>query len=231
MNESIKNTQNRLAKFISDVIQNSPHLKDKKVINAMLSVDRALFVPKEYTHRAYDISVIGLDGYTLSEPGLVGYMIQSLDIKPSDTILDIGSGSGYHAGIMSRLCKAVYGVEVLPHAVERSRRSLKQSNCNNVFIKLGDGWDGWKEHAPYDLINVACSADKIPITLLEQLKVGGKMIIPLDISTEKDDYELWQKLSLITKKGEPSENENCLPHYTIKELTSVRFVPMIHTYH
>lgn len=195
----------------------------------MKTVDRALFVPHDYRSRAYDIAVISLDGYTLSEPGLVGYMIQSLALRPTDVVLDVGSGSGYHAAVMSRLCRAVYGVEVLPHAVERSRIALRASECDNVSILCADGWDGWREHAPYDAINVACAADHLPPTLLEQLKVGGRIIIPL--TTEDDLGYASQDLYLITKQALAPLDDRGIPPIVTQTLSPVRFVPMVHAHH
>lgn len=222
-------TSERLSAFVTAVVTQSSHLTDPKVIAAMKTVDRALFMPRDYRARAYDIAVISLDGYTLSEPGLVGYMIQSLALKPTDVVLDVGSGSGYHAAIMSRLCHAVFGVEVLPHAVERSRIALKESNCNNVSILCADGWDGWPAHAPYDAINVACAADHLPPTLLHQLKVGGRIIIPL--SAEDESGYTSQDLCLITKQASTPLDEHGIPRIATQRLSPVRFVPMVHAHH
>jgi protein-L-isoaspartate(D-aspartate) O-methyltransferase len=220
----------RNSTFISSILRETPRLTDERVIGAMASVDRALFVPPSFRSRAYDTAVISLDGYTLSEPGLVGLMIQSLDLRPNDVVLDIGSGSGYHAAVMSRLCRAVYGVEVLPHAVERSRAALRAAQCDNVYIRCGDGWDGWSEYAPYDAINVACAAERLAPTLLKQMKNGARMIIPL--SDEEDSTASdWQQLALITKRAHEPLDPNGLPPFTRQNLSYVRFVPMVHGHH
>jgi len=216
--------------FIAAVLRQTPRLTDERVIAAMASVDRALFVPPSMRGRAYDTAVISLDGYTLSEPGLVGLMIQSLNLGSDDTVLDIGSGSGYHAAVMSRLCRAVYGVEVLPYAVERSRAALKEAGCDNVYVRCGDGWDGWEEHSPYDAINVACAAERLAPTLLKQMKSGARMIIPLsDVrdSTASD----WQQLALISKSADEPLDHHGLPPFIRQNLSFVRFVPMVHGYH
>lgn len=225
----MKGTTERLSTFVTAVVRQSSHLTDPRVIAAMKTVDRALFVPPEYRSHAYDVAVISLDGYTLSEPGLVGFMIQSLGLKQTDAVLDVGSGSGYHAAIMSRLCSAVYGVEVLPHAVERSRTALRESNCGNVSILCADGWDGWPEHAPYDAINVACAANYLPPTLLRQLKVGGRIIIP--VNAEDDSGFPSQDLCLITKKANAPLDEHEIPPIVTQRLSPVRFVPMVHAHH
>lgn len=216
--------------FIAAVLRETPRLTDKLVIAAMTSVDRALFVPPAMQRRAYDTAVISLDGYTLSEPGLVGLMIQALNLGSNDIVLDIGSGSGYHAAVMSRLCRAVYGVEVLPHAVERSRAALKAASCDNVYVRCGDGWDGWEEHAPYDAINVACAAERLAPTLLKQMKSGARMIIPLS-SDDESTLGDWQQLALITKSADEPLDHHGLPPFTRQNLSFVRFVPMVHGYH
>jgi protein-L-isoaspartate(D-aspartate) O-methyltransferase len=225
----MKNSENQISKFISDIRDGSPNAVDERVLAAMSTVDRALFVPKEKKALAYELAVIPLDGYTLSEPRLVAFMIQALELNSSDIVLDIGSGSGYHAAIMSRLCKKVYGVEVLPDAARRSRLALQAAHCLNVEINCSDGWDGWPEHAPYDAVNVACAASQVPVTILQQMTVGARMIIPL--STHSNDLSESQSLCLITKKGETPFNDPEKTPYEIDKLIAVRFVPMVHSHH
>lgn len=223
------NTNNKLqSQLIERIVRNVPMLKSSPVLAALASVDRGLFVLEGSYGDPYDTRVVQLDGYNLSEPGLVGYMVHVLDLNPTDRILDVGSGSGYHAAILSRLCSQVYGVEILPHALKRARASLALCGCNNVELALRDGWDGWPEHAPYDAINVACAADSVPLTLVEQLRVGGRMVIPVERAALSDASESGQDLILVTRlEGREGGDVS----YSIAELEPVRFMEMKHALH
>jgi protein-L-isoaspartate(D-aspartate) O-methyltransferase len=214
--------------LIERIVRNVPVLKSSPVLAALATIDRGIFVPKGSYGDPYDTKVVPLDGYNLSEPGLVGYMVHVLDVRPTDRILDVGSGSGYHAAVLSRLCDTVYGVEILPHALKRARAALAACKCDNVELALRDGWDGWPEHAPYDAINVACAAEFVPTKLVEQLRVGGRMVIPVESCALPNNDDLGQNLVLVTRLGGRAGDE--VP-YSITELEPVHFMQMKHALH
>lgn len=216
------------SELIERIVRNVPVLKTSPVLTALASVDRGLFVPEGSSGDPYDTRVVQLDGYNLSEPGLVGYMVHILDVKPTDRILDVGSGSGYHAAVLSRMCSKVFGVEILPHAIKRARVSLAASRCENVELALRDGWDGWPEHAPYDAINVACAASSIPVALVEQLRIGGRMVIPVESSALPEGTDTGQELVLVTRMEDSAGKKVC---YSVTEFEPVRFMQMKHALH
>ncbi|MCD6245517.1 protein-L-isoaspartate(D-aspartate) O-methyltransferase [candidate division WOR-3 bacterium] len=190
-------------------------ITERNIINAFLHVPRHLFIAEAFSEKdAYGDYPLGI-GYnqTISQPYIVALMIQSLEINKKDTVLEIGTGSGYQTAILAELCDKVFTVEYIPELNERARKVLnKNFNYTNIFMKVGDGKEGWREYSPFDKIIVSACADYIPEPLLKQLKVGGKMIIP-------KGTELYQKLLLIEKKGENS--------YNTKEITGCNFVKLV----
>ncbi len=156
------------------------YIKSEKVIAAMLKVDRAKFVPNEYIADAYSDYPLPI-GFkqTISAPSIVGLMTEVLDIQEDDKILEIGCGSGYQAAILAEIAKngKIYTIERIPEFVEITKEKLK--NYNNIKVLLGDGYYGYKDEAPYDKIIVTAAPVEIPNPLIEQLKVGGKMVIPV----------------------------------------------------
>ena len=173
-----------------------------KVQEAMQTIPRHNFV----AHYPYRDSPMPIGhGQTISQPFIVAYMTDMLDIHPSHTVLEIGTGSGYQAAILSEVASKVYTVERIKALAEQSKILLE--HYSNVHMKTGNGYEGWKEHAPYDRIIVTAMPDYIPKSLIEQLKDGGKMIIPVK-----------GRLVLITKTGKT---------YTEKKLIGVRFVPLV----
>ncbi len=187
-------------------------IKDKKVINALLKVPRHKFVPEEYKHLAYEDGPLPI-GYdqTISQPYIVAYMTEVLELNENNKILEIGTGSGYQAAILAEICKEVYTIEIVPELAERAKKIIDELGYKNIFIKIGDGYKGWPEKAPFDAIIVTCSPTNIPKPLVEQLSENGRMIIPVG-----EWYN--QQLLLLRKKNGKKIKENLLP---------VRFVPMV----
>ena len=188
-------------------------IKSRVVLNAMRNVPRHLFVPQNMQSHAYSDSPlpIGL-GQTISQPYIVAFMTESLNPKPGMKILEIGTGSGYQAAILAYLGCDVYTIELLPELAESAEKILSELKFENVKVRCGNGYEGWDEEAPFDAIIVTAAPDRIPQKLIDQLKDGGKMIIPVG------PVLLPQWLKLITKRGRRIIEEDLLP---------VRFVPMV----
>jgi protein-L-isoaspartate(D-aspartate) O-methyltransferase len=186
-------------------------ISDSLVIDAMLSVERHLFVPAELMQFAYGDYPLPI-GYeqTISQPYIVAIMTELLDVKKNDRVLEVGTGSGYQAAVLSLLADSVFTIEIIPELAYSAKKRLDSLGYKNVFVKTGDGYKGWKEHAPFDGIIVTCAPEKIPPLLLEQLATGGRMVIPVG--------SYYQELILITKDSTGISKESIIP---------VRFVPMI----
>ncbi|MBW2630854.1 MAG: protein-L-isoaspartate(D-aspartate) O-methyltransferase [Deltaproteobacteria bacterium] len=186
---------------------------DKDVINAMLSVHRHLFVPEELVSKAYGDCPLPIGyGQTISQPFIVAYMTEILKLNKDDIVLEIGTGSGYQAAILSCLVKEVYTIEIIQELAESATGRLKKLGYNNVEVKNADGYHGWPEHAPFDAIIVTAAAGHIPPPLLKQLQTKGRMIIPVG------GFFLTQNLVLIIKEDEEKiPTQNVMP---------VRFVPL-----
>lgn len=184
---------------------------DKRVLDAMLKVERHKFVPKEYEKLAYIDEPLPIGfGQTISQPYIVALMTQLLELKGDEKVLEIGTGSGYQAAILGELCKEVYTIEIIPELGKRAEKLLKELGYQNIFVKIGDGYLGWEEHAPYDGIIVTCAPDHIPQPLIDQLKDNGKMVIPVGA--------VFQELVVVEKKDGKIYKRNVIP---------VRFVPML----
>ena len=155
-------------------------IKNARVIQAMRITPRHEFVPTTLIDRAYfDMSLPIGNRQTISPPMLVGYMSEQLDPQPSDRVLEIGTGSGYQAAVLSPLVKEVYSIEIIESLGKQAERTLERLNYKNVFTKIGDGYLGWPEKAPFDKIIVTCSPENVPQPLIDQLRDGGRMIIPV----------------------------------------------------
>ncbi len=155
-------------------------IRDPRVLKSVGSTPRHEFVPKKYAQEAYqDIAIPIGESQTISSPFIVSLMTQSLDPKPTDKVLEIGTGSGYQAAILSPLVKEVYTIEIVEELGQRTKQFLADMNYTNVHCLIGDGFKGWKEHAPFDKIIVTCSPEKVPEPLVEQLAEGGLMIVPV----------------------------------------------------
>ncbi|MFC2168178.1 protein-L-isoaspartate(D-aspartate) O-methyltransferase [Acidobacteriota bacterium] len=188
-------------------------ITDPSVLKVMGEVPRHLFVSPSDRNLAYNDYALPIDeGQTISQPYIVALMTQHLNIKKGDKVLEVGTGSGYQAAVLAHLADQVYSVEIREDLANRSIKLLKDLSYDNVYVKVGDGYMGWEEHAPYDAIIVTCAANRIPPLLLEQLKEGGRLVIPI----ERTSY--YQILTRVTKKnGKP----------VVERLTDVRFVPMV----
>lgn len=186
-------------------------VRDPRVLEAMKQVERHLFIPPELAEFAYlDRPVPIGEGQTISQPYMVAFMTELLDLKPDDRVLEIGTGSGYQAAVLARLAAKVYSIEIIPSLRERADQLLKELGIQNVVTRTGDGFLGWPQEAPFDRIIVTASPPEVPKPLLEQLAVGGRMVIPVGEGNE-------QVLRLIQKTKSGIEQKEVLP---------VRFVPM-----
>ena len=189
-------------------------IKNRSVLDAMAAVPRHEFVPEDQRKLAYEDESLPIGyGQTISQPYIVAFMIEKLDPKPTDRILEIGTGSGYQAAVLSRLVAEVYTIEILEPLAKHATANLKRLGYLNVKVLTGDGYKGWPEHAPFDGIIVTCAPDHIPQPLVDQLKDGGEMIIPVGSPG-------MQELFLLRKRGTKVEQTAVLP---------VRFVPMTGT--
>ena len=186
-------------------------IKSKEVLRAMQKVERHLFVPKSFVKAAYSDQALPIgEGQTISQPYIVAFMTEALNVKPTDKILEIGTGSGYQAAILAELCKEMYTIEIIQKLGERADSLLTSLRYKNVFVRIGDGYQGWPEAGPFDAIIVTCSPSDIPQPLQDQLKEGGRMIIPIG-------EERYQELVLFVKTNGVLKKKNVLP---------VLFVPM-----
>lgn len=186
-------------------------VSDPRVLEAMKSVPRHEFVPPALRYRAYEDNPlpIGLE-QTISQPYIVALMTEMLEPKPEDKVLEVGTGSGYQAAILAELVGEVYTIEILEPLARRAEKTLQRLGYHNIRIKIGDGWKGWPEAAPFDKIIVTAAPATIPAALVEQLKEGGRMVIPVGT--------VLQKLLLGVKKNGILETTETIP---------VRFVPLI----
>lgn len=181
------------------------------VLDAMRNVPRHQFVPKHLQSSAYyDCPLEIGEGQTISQPYIVAYMTQKLKLKPTDRVLEIGTGSGYQSAILAYIADSVFTVEIIPELAIMAMDNLNKTGINNVEVKCGDGYNGWKEHAPFDAIIVTAAPEKVPQALFEQLAPGGRLIIPVG----KQHYT--QYLILYEKKNSKITSKTLLP---------VRFVP------
>lgn len=186
-------------------------IRHKGVLKAMLEVPRHEFVPAQFRSDAYNDRPlpIGHD-QTISQPFIVAFMTEALDPKPTHRVLEIGTGSGYQAAVLARLVKEVFTIEIVEPLGRQAEKDLKRLGYNNVQVRVGDGYAGWPEQAPFDTIIVTCAPDHVPQPLTDQLKEGGRLIIPVGGQGA-------QSLVLIRKKDGRLKQE---------QVMEVRFVPM-----
>lgn len=186
-------------------------VRNKKVLNAMYKVERHLFVPAELRADAYKDCPLPIGhGQTISQPYIVALMTQWLELKGGEKVLEIGTGSGYQSAILAEICKEVYSVEIIEPLAKEADARFKKLGYKNIFIRTGDGYKGWPEAAPFDGILVTCSPNHVPKPLIDQLKIGGHMVIPVDEGSEQALYQM-------VKTATGLEKNRVVP---------VRFVPM-----
>ena len=199
-------------KMVKDQLEERD-ITDKKVLKIMSIVPRHLFVDPNYRKQAYSDYPLPIDeGQTISQPYIVALMTQSLNLKEGEKVLEIGTGSGYQAAVLAHLTEHVYSVEIRETLAKKAEKALKELNYDKVRVKWGDGYFGWEEYAPFDAIIVTCAANHVPPPLIDQLKDGGRLIIPLGSTL------YFQTLTLITKEGGKLKT---------KHILGVRFVPML----
>jgi len=189
----------------------SRDVRDERVLAAMNKVPREEFVPQDSRAASYTDQPLPIGyGQTISQPYIVAFMTEQLRPKPSDRVLEVGTGSGYQAAILAELVAEVYSVEIVEPLAKNAEATLQRLGCKNVHLKIGDGYKGWPETAPFDAIIVTCAPDKVPQPLIDQLRDGGRMVIPVG-----DRFA--QELYLLEKKNGQLKQSATLP---------VRFVPM-----
>jgi len=185
----------------------------KRVLDAMAEVPRHLFLPAELAHLAYESMALPIGcGQTISQPEVVAVMIELADPQPEDVVLDVGTGSGYQAAVLSRLAGQVYGIERVRELVERAVDCLERLGISNVEVRCGDGFLGWPEHAPYAAILIAAATPEVPEPLLDQLAVGGRLVAPLGRPG-------WQQLVRLVRESEVAVKR--------EEVMPVSFVPFL----
>lgn len=185
-------------------------ITDARVLAALDEVPRHLFVPEAYRREAYEDKPLPLGwGQTIYQPYLVALTTSLLALDGDDTVLEIGTGSGYHTAVLSQLARRVYSIEIVEPIAKAARERLLRLGFDNVEVRIGDGYQGWAEHAPYDAIILTAAPPAIPKPLLQQLKVGGRMVAPVG--------EYFQDLLVITKTADGLEKRTVIP---------VRLVPM-----
>jgi protein-L-isoaspartate(D-aspartate) O-methyltransferase len=201
----------------ADVRHTSEYLKqsslDTRVLDAMTRVPRHEFVPPHLVDKAYQNRPLSIGhGQTISQPYIVAIMTDLLDIEPDQRILEVGTGSGYQAAVLAEIGARVWSIEIIPELGQQAQARLQHLGYDKIEVRLGDGYYGWPEHAAFDAIIVTAAAGHIPPPLLQQLKPGGKMIIPVGSPFST------QQLILITR-GENDE-------FITRQVLPVRFVPL-----
>jgi len=188
-------------------------ISNNQVIDVMQNTPRHRFVPDGVADYAYQDNALPIGkGQTISQPYIVAFMTETLDVDSTYKVLEIGTGSGYQAAVLSPLVKHVYTIEIVKMLAQRADSTLKALSYNNVTVRWGDGYKGWPEQAPFDRIIGTAAPPEIPKALIDQLKPGGKMVLPVGTN--------WQEIVVLTKsKSGKIQKKNVLP---------VRFVPMVH---
>ncbi|HSC29189.1 MAG TPA: protein-L-isoaspartate(D-aspartate) O-methyltransferase [Vicinamibacterales bacterium] len=207
--ESAAQWEAERARMIREQLR-SRDIKDQRVLDAIARVPRHLFVPEPQRAQAYGDYPLPIGhGQTISQPYIVAFMTQALDVEPDHRVLEIGTGSGYQAAVLAELVKEVYSIEIVPPLAERARETLAALGYRNVHVLTGNGYLGWPEHAPYDRVMVTAAPTEVPPALVEQLRMDGVMAIPVG--------DLFQELRILRKTSTGLKTLATMP---------VRFVPM-----
>ena len=216
---SISCTQNdpnfdRLRKLMIKNQLQSRGIRDDAVLKVMRSVERHNFVPENYRDRAYSDGPLPIGhGQTISQPYIVAFMTEQLQVSSQHKVLEIGTGSGYQAAILGELAKHVFTIEIIPELAEGAKNILNHLSYKNITVRAGDGYKGWPEEAPFERIMVTAAPTEIPQTLIDQLAPGGRMILPVGAQF------LVQYLWVIEKDDQGT--------VTKEKILPVRFVPMV----
>ena len=188
-------------------------IKDARVLDAMAKVKRHVYIPESFRASSDPYGdhpcAIG-HGQTISQPYIVAYMTEQMDIEEGEKVLEIGTGSGYQAAVLAELGGDVYSIEIVPELAVHARQVLAVEGYQQVHVRTGDGYKGWPEHAPFDVIVVTCAPENVPAALVQQLREGGRMILPVGTHS--------QRLIILRKRQGRIHREEDLP---------VRFVPMV----
>jgi protein-L-isoaspartate(D-aspartate) O-methyltransferase len=215
MNPSVEDFEYLRERMIRDQLL-SRGIKDEKILDAFRKVSRHRFVDPALRQDAYSDFPLSIgNGQTISQPYIVALMVQLLEIKRSDNVLEIGTGSGYETAILAELADKVFSIERIDILANKARRVLEELGYKGIIIKVGDGTLGWQEFAPFDKIVVTASAEKVPAPLLEQIKEGGRLVIPVG-------PRFTQTLMLLEKTGKG--------YITEKGICGCTFVPLIGRY-
>ncbi len=217
VSEKRDKTQDRYTPLRNEMVSYQIELRgieEKKVLDAMREVPRHIFVPDEYREAAYADTPLPISyGQTISQPYIVALMTELIDIDRSSKVLEVGTGSGYQAAVLSRIAGKVYSVEIVKGLHEQAARNLGSAGYHGVKTRHGDGYYGWREHAPYDAIIVTCASEFIPPDLVSQLKKGGRMCIPVGPPFKVQHL-------LLIRKSEAGR-------VSVEMITEVRFVPLV----
>ena len=200
----------RLRNAMVDTHLKGRDILDPVVLRAMRDVRRHRFVPEGKRRSAYEDRPLPIgSGQTISQPYIVAFMTQALGLKGGEKVLEVGTGSGYQAAVLARIAGHVYSVEIVPELATRAAAALRSEGIDNVTVRHGDGYRGWAEHAPFDAIVVTAAPDHVPKPLVDQLKPGARLVIPVGVGH--------QEILLVTRSPEGVVQRSLLP---------VRFVPM-----
>lgn len=188
------------------------HIRDGRVIQALEKIPRHLFVPPEHRSLAYEDRPVSIGpAQTVSQPYIVAFMTEALQVRPGDRILEIGGGSGYQAAVLEELGAEVFSVELVPELARTAEENLRRAGYSRTQVTAGDGSRGWPEHAPYDAVVVTCAPPEVPPALFDQLREGGRLVIPLGPENQIQNLSVFQKV------------DGRIVH---KDLAPVRFVSM-----